>query len=493
MFRDDKNKNAAGVDGLPLYVSPEQERVRLEKRILVDMAVSPSMNKVLHVAKKIAPTTSTVLIGGESGTGKEFFARIIHSHSQCCDRQFVAVNCGAIPDTLFESEFFGYRKGAFTGAERDKPGLVEEAHGGTLFLDEVGELSLPAQVKLLRFLQDRMFRSVGDTSLRTADVRIIAATNKDLRELMERGEFREDLFFRLNVFYLHLPPLRERKETIPGLISLFVHRFNRILGKNVSRFSNAAESLLGAYDYPGNIRELENIIEHAVVMAEGDEITERDLPESMFCNRLLLPGPPSGFGIGKNGIATLAEVEREHIKYESRIATLPEVERKHIKYVLELTNHNQSDAAEKLGLSRSTLWRKIKEFKLPNALEDGDIKGAIEAIHQHISKYMAKISCDIIKQTEKHCETAIHEMFKMPSLDYQSEVKNADGQTDVHVKTKKFEYYFKFKLNKPAAEALAQIDTKEPGTGSGKKLFKVGISFDSEKRNIAEWSIDTKG
>jgi transcriptional regulator with PAS, ATPase and Fis domain len=335
-------------------IALEAERVHGDaghrERILDDlMADSPSMRKVLRVAMKIAPTSSTVLIGGESGTGKEFFARIIHRHSQCGDGRFVAVNCGAIPDTLFESEFFGHRKGAFTGADRDKPGLVEEAHGGTLFLDEVGELSLPAQVKLLRFLQERMFRSVGDTSLRAVDVRVIAATNKDLRKMMEQGKFREDLFFRLNVFHINLPPLRERKETIPNLVSLFVHRFNQLFDKNVSKFSKAAESLLEAYDYPGNIRELENIIEHAVVMAEGDEITERDLPEFMFKNRLLLEGPDRHCA------------ERG---FDNRVATLAEVEREHIKFVLGLTNHNYTDAAKKLGISRSTLWRKIKEYGL---------------------------------------------------------------------------------------------------------------------------------
>jgi transcriptional regulator with PAS, ATPase and Fis domain len=260
------------------------------------------------------------------------------------------VNCGAIPDTLFESEFFGHKKGAFTGADRDKPGLVEEAHGGTLFLDEVGELSQPAQVKLLRFLQERVFRSVGDTVQRAVDVRVIAATNKDLRKMMEKGEFREDLFFRLNVFYLHLPPLRERKETVPNLISLFVHRFNRIFGKNVSKFSKPAESLLAAYEYPGNIRELENIIEHAVVMADEDEITERDLPEFMFRNRLLLPDPQNMGGMAD----------------ENRVATLAEVEREHIKFVLGLTGHNYTEAAQKLGISRSTLWRKMKEYGLNN-------------------------------------------------------------------------------------------------------------------------------
>ena len=322
----------------------------LEERILDDlMADSPSMKKVLRVAMKIAPTTSTVLIGGESGTGKEFFARIIHRNSQCCEGRFAAVNCGAIPDTLFESELFGYKKGAFTGADRDKPGIVEEAHNGTLFLDEVGELSLPAQVKLLRFLQERAFRSVGDTVQRMVDVRVIAATNKDLRKQMEQGAFREDLFFRLNVFYLHLPPLRERKETIPNLVSLFVHRFNQLFDKNVSKFSKAAEHLIDSYDYPGNIRELENIIEHAVVMAEGEEITEKDLPEFMFRNRLLITGP---------------ERQDNPNTSDHKVATLADIEREHIKFVLGLTDNNYTEAAKKLGISRSTLWRKIKEYNL---------------------------------------------------------------------------------------------------------------------------------
>jgi transcriptional regulator with PAS, ATPase and Fis domain len=345
MSRTNDTKTVAALDEAAQVTL---EPVWLEERILDDlMADSPAMKKVLRVAMKIAPTSSTVLIGGESGTGKEFFARIVHRHSQCGGGNFVAVNCGAIPDTLFESEFFGHRKGAFTGADRDKPGLVEEAHSGTLFLDEVGELSLAAQVKLLRFLQERMFRSVGDTALRAVDVRVIAATNRDLRKLVEQGQFREDLFFRLNVFYLHLPPLRERRETIPNLVSLFVHRFNLLFGKNVSSFSKAAENLLAAYEYPGNIRELENIIEHAVVMADGSEITERDLPDFMFRNQLLLPGPQDSSDASESRVATLAEVEREHIKF-----------------VLGLTNHNYTEAAKKLGISRSTLWRKMKEYGL---------------------------------------------------------------------------------------------------------------------------------
>jgi DNA-binding NtrC family response regulator len=325
-----------------------KESLELEHRILTDlMAGNPQMEKVMKLAMKIAPTSSTVLIGGESGTGKEFFARIIHRMSQRWDGKFVAMNCGAVPDTLFESELFGHRRGAFTGADRDKSGLVEEANMGTLFLDEVGELSAPAQVKLLRFLQERSFRRVGETELRTVNVRIIAATNKDLTSMVSAGTFREDLFYRLNVFYLHLPPLRERKETIPNLIRLFVHRFNTLLDKNVNKISKAAEAVLASYAYPGNVRELENIIEHAMVLVDGNEITERELPEFMFKGRLLLTAPPKE---GPGG-----EVE---------IPTLAEMEKRHIDMALRALDYNYTETAKQLGVSRSTLWRKIREYGL---------------------------------------------------------------------------------------------------------------------------------
>jgi DNA-binding NtrC family response regulator len=336
---------------LSAKVDREAEYIALEQRILSDlMSGSPAMQKVLKLAVKIAPTTSTVLIGGESGTGKEFFARIIHRMSKRTDGRFVPINCGGVPDTLFESELFGYKKGAFTGADRDKPGLVEEAHLGTLFFDEVGELSQPAQVKLLRFLQERTFRRIGDTAQRSVNVRIIAATNKDLTEKVKQNEFREDLFYRLNVFSLHLPPLRERKETIPNLIKLFAHRNNDMLDKNVSRVSPAAEAVLASYDYPGNVRELENIIEHAVVLAEGGEITEKDLPEFMFRNRLLLESPER---------CTCAEP-----KTTDDIKPLTDIEREYINRALAVFDYNYSDTAKKLGISRSTLWRKIKEYKI---------------------------------------------------------------------------------------------------------------------------------
>jgi DNA-binding NtrC family response regulator len=338
------------LDKLSAKADRQDEFFVMEQRVLSDlMSGSPAMQKVLKLAMKIAPTSSTVLISGESGTGKEFFARIIHRMSQRLDGDFVPMNCGSVPDTLFESELFGYKKGSFTGADRDKPGLVEEAHLGTLFLDEVGELSPQAQVKLLRFLQERTFRRLGETVQRTVNVRIIAASNRDLAILIKENKFREDLYYRLNVFNLHLPPLRERKETIPNLLNLFVHKNNDLFDKHVTRVSAAAEAVLANYDFPGNVRELENIIEHAVVLAEGSEITEKDLPESLFRNRLLLEGPRKTecFELPSGDIIPLKDIEREHIKR-----------------ALERMDFNYSAIAKKLGVSRSTLWRKIKDYKI---------------------------------------------------------------------------------------------------------------------------------
>ncbi len=344
----------AAADKLSAKVDNLQEYRELEQRLLADlMAGSPSMQKLLKLAMKIAPTSSTVLISGESGTGKEFFARIIHHMSRRTDGKFVAVNCGAIPDTLFESEMFGHVKGSFTGADRDRVGLVEEAHLGTLFLDEVGELSAPAQVKLLRFLQERTFKRIGENTQRTVNVRIIAATNRDVNGLVAGGTLREDLFYRLNVFSMHLPPLRERKETIPNLVKLFIHKNNDMLDKNISRVSPAAEAVLANYDYPGNVRELENIIEHAAVLAESLDITEKDLPDFMFKNRLLIEGPGKSLSAGE-------PLRPEH----GGIEPLQTIEREYIRQTLETLRFNYSETARKLGISRSTLWRKIREYKL---------------------------------------------------------------------------------------------------------------------------------
>ena len=340
------------IEKISLRINHSKEYSEFEHKVLFDlMAGNAAMQKILKLCMKIAPTTATVLFCGESGTGKEFFAKIIHRMSQRIDGKFVALNCGAVPDTLFESELFGYKKGAFTGATRDKPGIVEEAHMGTLFLDEVGELSQQAQVKLLRFIQERTFFRVGDTTNRSVNVRIIAATNRELLQLVKDGVFREDLYYRLNVFNISLPPLRERKETIPNLIRLFVQRNNKLLNKNIVSISKAAEVIFAEYNYPGNIRELENIIEHAMVLAESSQISEKDLPEFMFGKRLMLTAPQSD--------------NTPSLNFESNsIATLAEVEKNHINAALKLFNNNYQDTAKSLGISRSTLWRKIKSYDL---------------------------------------------------------------------------------------------------------------------------------
>jgi DNA-binding NtrC family response regulator len=344
---------------LSAQIEERREHQQLEQQFLSDlMAGSSAMEKMLRLALKIAPTSSTVLLGGESGTGKEFFARIIHRMSRRAEDRFVAMNCGAVPDSLFESELFGHRKGSFTGADRDKPGLVEEAQMGTLFLDEVGELSPSAQVKLLRFLQERSFRRVGETATRTVNVRIIAATNRDLYRMVQEGSFREDLFYRLNVFYLYLPPLRERRETIPSLLKLFIHRYATLMDKQITSLSKGAEVALANYDYQGNVRELENIVEHAVVLADGHEIDERDLPEFMFRYRKLLPAPAQD-GLGGSCA-------------DEQLCTLEQLEQHHIEYALKKLDYNYSETARQLGISRSTLWRKIRHYQLQTPDDGGE-------------------------------------------------------------------------------------------------------------------------
>ena len=321
----------------------------LETQVLEEMlGDTPQMRKILRIARKVAPTSSTVLITGESGTGKEFFANIVHRLGSRPEGPFVAVNCGAIPETLVESELFGSRKGSFTGAVADRKGLLEEAEFGTVFLDEVGELPLSAQVKLLRFLQTREVRRVGDAESRIVDVRILAATNRDLLAEVGAGRFREDLWFRLNVFHLHLPPLRERPGAIPSLCRFFLHRYNQIHGRNLLGFDREAEEAILAHSWPGNIRELENAVEHALILADGDRIRPCDLPESVIHSpRPLLQLPP-----GK-------EVPPDP---KAALKSLAEVEKDHVLRVLDLLGGNQTEAAQVLGIGRSTLWRKLREY-----------------------------------------------------------------------------------------------------------------------------------
>ena len=314
---------------ISFYVVPEL--FSHEEGGLKIITKSPKFSKVLDRIKSVADMNVNLLITGESGTGKSLIAKYIHILSSRRDKPFVKINCGAIPENLLEAELFGYVKGAFTGAVRDKAGKVELADGGTLFLDEVGELPLHLQVKLLNLIQEKEFERIGDLKPRKVDVRIIAATNRDLRYMVERGEFRKDLYYRLNVVSVHLPPLRERKEDIPYLVSFFLKKFSRLHKRSIKGFSPEAMKLLLEYDYPGNIRELENIVESAVVVARGTIVKEEDLPEELKLK-----------------------------KPKRRDEKLNEIDR--IKEALVKAGGNRTLAAKLLGIHRTTLWRKLKEL-----------------------------------------------------------------------------------------------------------------------------------
>ena len=334
---------------------------------------TPEMRKILKTVYKIAPTTSTVLITGESGSGKEFLANVIHRYSKRANSPFVAVNCGAIPENLIESELFGSKKGSYTGSTADKKGLFESANGGTLFLDEVGELSPSTQVKLLRFLQSHEIRRVGETEARYLDVRIVAATNRDLQLAMEDGRFREDLYYRLNTFHLHLPPLRERRPVIPTLVHYFVLKNKEITGKEITELEPAAQYALSKYAYPGNIRELENIVEHAIVLSEGGVIRLEDLPENVQeeAREKTLAIPHQKSETSEVAAIPMPETSREKADTDEssdEILSLEEMERRHILHALSVCKNNKTEVCKKLGISRATLWRKLKELQI--AVED---------------------------------------------------------------------------------------------------------------------------
>ena len=307
------------------------------------IASSAPMQEILRTVRKIAEYKTTVLITGESGTGKELIARAIHELSPRKEAPFVAVNCGAIPETLLESELFGHKKGAFTDAIRDKKGLFEEASGGTLFLDEIGELPLGPQVKLLRVLQEQMVRAIGANVDEPVDVRVVAATVRDLSAEVGAGRFREDLFYRLNVIQVHLPPLRERREDIAVLVEHFVQRTNARLGMQVEGVSPEAMKLLYAYGWPGNVRELENTIERAMVLADGPRIEVDGLPE-----RLREKG---------DRIRQTLKSGELSIKKTTRI-----IEEELIRRALRETGGNRTNAAKILEISHRALLYKIKEY-----------------------------------------------------------------------------------------------------------------------------------
>ncbi|MBZ0121105.1 MAG: sigma-54 dependent transcriptional regulator [Sandaracinaceae bacterium] len=338
---------------LALRKAEERESLRRENRALKDrvreassfaemIGSSDAMRAVFRTIDKAAGYGTTILIQGESGTGKELVARALHQRGARKDKAFVAINCGAIPEALIESELFGHKRGAFTDASSDKPGLFEEAHGGTLFLDEIGELPIGTQVKLLRALQEGTLRRLGETRDREVDVRVVAATVRDLREEVEEGRFREDLFYRLNVLTIHVPPLRERREDLPLLIDAFVERANARLGTRVRGVDPAAHKLMLGYHWPGNVRELENVIERAMVLADTDMIRAEDLPE-----RLRDPDP----------IRALLSTDELSIKKAMRF-----VEETLIRKALDKTGGNRTQASKLLEISHRALLYKLKDY-----------------------------------------------------------------------------------------------------------------------------------
>jgi len=317
------------------------------------------MRELMTFARKIARTNVNVLITGESGTGKELVARALHSEGTRAQKAFVAVNCGAIPEELMESELFGHRKGSFTGAVADKTGLFQQADGGILFLDEIGELSLGLQVKLLRALQERKVKPIGDTTETEVDVRVVAATNRELEEEVARGGFRSDLYYRLNVIEVRLPPLRQRREDIPLLIDHFVRRYAVEQEKRLAGVTAEAMKVLQSYDYPGNVRELENIVEHAVTMASGPRIDVGDLPR---LRQTVAPGASDG-----------AEVAIPDEGFDLDRA-LADYERVIVLKALEQSGGVRKRAARLLGITFRSLRYRLAKL----GVDDGGAGGADE-------------------------------------------------------------------------------------------------------------------
>ena len=339
-LRDREGEIIGGVEMFRDLRLIKELRKHLERSYVFEDIVSKNhrMHRLFEMLPILAQSTSTVLIQGESGTGKELIARAIHSLGPRKDEPFVAVNCSAIPDTLIESELFGYRKGAFTGANRDKPGRFAAAEGGTLLLDEIGELPRELQAKLLRVLQEREYEPLGANERVKADVRILTATNRDLAREVTRRRFRQDLYFRVNVVQIDLPPLRERQEDIPLLVRHFIDRFNAVQGRRIERCSERVLSALMRYPFPGNVRELENTIEHAFVVCFDNIIQIDDLPPRVLEH------------LAQSRSAAKAPLPLEDAQAEA------------IREALEQNGHNRTATAKSLSISRNTLWRKMKRY-----------------------------------------------------------------------------------------------------------------------------------
>ena len=339
LLKDDSGRTIGGVETFrDLSVEEELRRELAGRHTFEDMvSTNTDVLRIFEILPDIAESESTVLILGESGTGKELVARAIHNMSPRADEPLVIVNCAAIPDTLLESELFGHKAGSFTDARRDRAGRFALADGGTIFLDEIGDVSPALQARLLRVLQDGTYEPIGATRTEKADVRVVAATNRDLDAMVASGDFRSDLFYRINVIAVDLPPLRDRREDIPLLVDHFIERYNRLKRKELSGVSPDVLELLMSHDYPGNIRELGNIIEHAFVMCRSGTIRKRHLPPH------LLP-PPLATGDAPR--------------------SLPEAERAFLLSVLERNRWNRAATARELDIHKTTLWRKMKRLEI---------------------------------------------------------------------------------------------------------------------------------
>jgi PAS domain S-box-containing protein len=349
VLRDRKGQIVGGVETFRDLSQVEELQKELEGRFSLGDIIGRSrvMRDLYGMMPAVAASDSTVVIHGASGTGKELFARALHELSPRQGKPFVAINCGALPDTLLESELFGHKAGAFTDAKSDKPGRFAIAEGGTVFLDEIGDISPAMQVRLLRVLQEKVYEPLGAVEPVEADVRVVVATHRDLSQLVEDGTFREDLFYRINVIRLELPSLRERREDIPLLVEHFIGRFNRLQGKDVIGVSDEVLAVLMKHDYPGNARELENIIERAFVLCRGGVIETEHLPPELWRE---IENRPRSSSIGM---------------------TLRALESLHIEDALRRNAGNRKAAAEELGIHPSTLFRKIKDLGIETPAKDG--------------------------------------------------------------------------------------------------------------------------
>lgn len=348
LLRDKDGRVVGGAETFRDLSIEEELRRELKGRYTFEDMISKDhrVQEIFELLPDIAESGATVLIQGESGTGKELLARAVHNLSPRRTRPLVTVNCGALPDTLFESELFGHKAGAFTDAKKDKPGRFALADGGSIFLDEIGDVSLAVQPKLLRVLQDGTYEPLGSTEPEQADVRVIAATNKDLAQMVEAGTFRRDLFYRINVVALELPPLRERIEDVPLLVDHFIERFSLLRGKEITGISPDALEVLMRHDYPGNVRELENIIEHAFVMCRSGTIRKRHLPQRLVPEDTEAAAPRS----------------------------FEELEASFLRGALERHGWNRAATARDLGIHKTTLWRKMKRLGIappPSARRGG--------------------------------------------------------------------------------------------------------------------------